>query len=353
MDELLQIEGLTVDFLSASGLWGRRRKALRAVDGVTLTISENETLGLVGESGSGKSTMGRASLRLVRPTSGRILFEGVDITRLPEKQLRRVRRNMQIIFQDPYSSLDPSMLVEDLVGEALDIHERLPDEKRRTRIEAALDEVGLDRHHLERYSYEFSGGQRQRIAIAAAIILRPKLVVCDEPVSALDVSTQSQIINLLSDLQHDLGLSYLFIAHDLAVVRHISHRIAVMYMGQIVESGPSRRVSERPAHPYTFALLSAILYPHPRVQRERNRIVLSGDIPSPLDPPPGCRFHTRCPFAMDICRNVAPANTPVIGGGEVACHLHTEGPQLAGASIFDLQPERFRDVVEGHGAADE
>lgn len=330
---LLSVDQLRVEFPVGRNWLGRPTDVLRAVDGVSLDIEREETLGLVGESGSGKSTLGRGILQLLPVAGGRVEFDGNELTEMSGRALRGLRRRMHLIFQDPYSSLDPSHVVSDLVGEPLDTHEDVDRATRTDRIVEALEHVGLAEHHLHRYPHEFSGGQRQRIAIARALVTRPDLIVCDEPVSALDVSTQSQIVNLLQDLQVEFGLAYLFIAHDLAVVRHISHRIAVMYVGQIVESGPAERVYTEPGHPYTASLISAIPYPHPATQRTRQRIVLTGDLPSPINPPNGCRFHTRCPFAMDVCAEVEPQPVPIIGGGHAACHLHTEGPRLDGASV--------------------
>ena len=315
-----EVEDLHVEFRLRRGPLGGW-VPLRAVRAVDLAVGERETVGLVGESGSGKSTTGRALLRLVEPTRGRIRLEGEDITGLRGEALRAVRRRMQMVFQDPYSSLDPAMVIAESIGEPLDTHLELTREQRTARIAELLEHVGLSRRHLDRYPYEFSGGQRQRIAIARAIAVHPRLVVCDEPVSALDVSTQNQILNLLEDIQAEYDISYLFIAHDLAVVRHIAHRVAVMYLGEIVETGPTDRLFDKPAHPYTEALLSAVPLPSPRRQRERTRIVLSGEVPDAADPPPGCAFHTRCPYVMDRCRTEEPAATPVAGGGIVRCHL--------------------------------
>jgi peptide/nickel transport system ATP-binding protein len=317
-----EAEDLHVEFQMRRGLVARPMP-LRAVRAVDLRIGERETLGLVGESGSGKSTTGRAMLRLVEPTRGRIRIDGQDITQLRGAELRTIRRKMQMVFQDPYSSLDPAMVIAESIGEPLDTHENLTRAERTKRVEELLEHVNLSRRHLNRYPYEFSGGQRQRIAIARAIALNPRLLVCDEAVSALDVSTQNQILNLLEDIQAEFGLSYLFIAHDLAVVRHIAHRVAVMYLGEIVETGPTERLFDHPSHPYTEALLSAVPIPNPRRQRERERIVLSGEVPDAADPPSGCAFHTRCPHVMDVCREIAPPPTPVEGGGIVRCHLRS------------------------------
>jgi oligopeptide transport system ATP-binding protein len=291
---------------------------------------------LVGESGSGKSTAARLILRLIEPTGGTVLLEGQPITTLKAGDLRKQRRGMQIVFQDPYSSLDPRSTIAETVGEPLEVHDGLKGAARDARVAELLDQVGLGRHLLRRYPHEFSGGQRQRIAIARALALRPKLLILDEPVSSLDVSTQSQVINLLTDLQDQIGLAYLFIAHDLSVVRHISDRIAVMYLGRIVEQGDAEEISTRPTHPYTEALLSAIPVPDPVEQHRRERIVLQGDVPSPLDPPRGCYFHPRCRYTMDICREVDPEPFVTERATTVACHLHTSGPMLMGAPVTTL-----------------
>lgn len=336
---LIEVSDLSIDFILKRNPLGRATSVLRAVDHLSLDIAHNETVGLVGESGSGKSTVGRGLLRLVNIASGSVRVDGKNIADASGRELRDARRNLQMIFQDPYSSLDPSMTIEEIVGEPLRVHETgLSRSDRRDRIIAALKNVDLQEFHLQRYPFEFSGGQRQRVAIARAVILNPSFIVCDEAVSALDVSTQSRVINLLSDLQTRMGLAYLFIAHDLDVVRAISDRIAVMYLSRLVESGPSERVYNQPAHPYTEALLSAIPHPHPTKERERIRIRLAGEMPSAINPPSGCRFHTRCPYVMEICRSVAPTPTEVLGGGQVECHLHTEGPRLAGQSILGYKP---------------
>jgi oligopeptide/dipeptide ABC transporter ATP-binding protein len=326
----LRVEDLEVTFNV-----GRGRK-LHAVDGVSFHVDEGETLGLVGESGSGKSTTGMAVLRLTEPTAGRVYLGDTEVTGLRSRRMRPLRKRMQIVFQDPYSSLDPSMTIAQQLDEPLKVHTSLSKTERRVRVDEAMDTVKLSRRYTTRYPNEFSGGQRQRIAIARAMILDPELVVCDEPVSALDVSTQSQIVNLLLGIQEQSRTSFLFIAHDLAVVRLVSARTAVMYLGQLVETGPSARVYDAPAHPYTAALNSAIPIPDPDRQRTRDRIVLGGDQPSPLTPPSGCRFRTRCPFAMEVCAEEAPPQYPVDGGGYAACHLHTHGPQLHGASVLPL-----------------
>jgi oligopeptide/dipeptide ABC transporter ATP-binding protein len=298
-----------------------RRQVARvhAVDGVSFDVRAGETFGLVGESGCGKTTTGRAILRLVEPTAGQVLFEGRDVLRLRSRQLKPLRRHMQIMFQDPFGSLDPRMPVGQIIGEGLAVHRLGSRPERAQRVREAMLQVGLRPEYARRYPHEFSGGQRQRIGIARAL-LRPKLIVCDEPVSALDVSIQSQVLNLLKDLQQQLGLAYLFIAHNLAVVKFISDRIGVMYLGKLVEVGEAEQLYRRPLHPYTQALVSAIPQPNPALRRQR--IVLRGDVPSAVRPPSGCRFHTRCPFVMDRCRVEAPAPKDVGGGHTVACHLY-------------------------------
>jgi oligopeptide transport system ATP-binding protein len=317
---LLEVRNLKVRFPVRHGVFGRARESVRAVDGVSFGINPGESLGLVGESGCGKTTLGRAIVRLLEPTAGTILFDGEDLTRLEESALRSRRRKLQIIFQDPYSSLNPRLSVEDSIGEALDIH-RLTQNKsaRRRRIGELLRAVGLDPAHARRYPHEFSGGQRQRIGIARALAVEPRLIVCDEPVSALDVSVQAQIINLLQDLQEKLGLAYLFIAHDLAVVEHISRRVMVMYLGKIVELAEAGSLVRSPAHPYTQALISAVPVVDPGSRRQR--IVLPGDVPSPIHPPPGCPFHPRCPLAEARCRTEVPVIRELRPAHQVACHL--------------------------------
>lgn len=334
---LLELEGVEVHFPIRGGLLGRLRGTVRAVDGVSLHVAAGETLGLVGESGSGKSTLGRAALRLIEPTAGRVRVEGVDLTAASAEALRRHRRHLQMIFQDPHSSFDPRAQLAASVGEPLGTHFGLRGAARVARSTELLAQVGLGSEFLSRYPSECSGGQIQRVAIARALAVDPKLVVCDEPVSALDVSTQAQVIQLLEALQNEQGLSFLFVSHDLSVVRHVSHRIAVMFLGQLVEMGPAEEICERPRHPYTEALLSAIPIPDPVVQKSRERIVLQGDLPSPATPPDGCHFHTRCPYVMDVCRAIPPPQLEITGGVSVACHLHSEGPRLAGAPVTELR----------------
>lgn len=335
---LLDVQNITVSFdVGRQGLFRRQHVMLRAVDDVSLHMNAGETLGVVGESGSGKSTAARAITGLNPIESGSIRFDGQELVGLDRKQFRSIRREMQMVFQDPYSSLDPSWRIEDVVGEPLDVHlKAISKTERRDKILQALRRVGLESHHLARYPQEFSGGQRQRIAIARALVVEPNFILFDEAVSALDVSTQSQIVNLIKGIQKQTGTAYFFIAHDLTLVRYVSDRMAVMYLGQIVERGESKRVYGEPAHPYTEALLSAVRNPHaPKV---RERITLYGEIPSPLDPPAGCRFHTRCPYAMDVCREVEPAPFALPDGGTTTCHLHTDGPKLGGQSLLNLSP---------------
>jgi oligopeptide transport system ATP-binding protein len=319
---LLDVRDLVMHFPLTQGvIFQRKVGAVRAVDGLSFTIRKGETLGLVGESGCGKSTTGRAILQLYRPTSGTVQFEGVELTRLKGEALRKMRRQVQMIFQDPYASLNPRMTVGSIIGEPLDIHGLARGREKQQRVEELLRVVGLNPYFANRYPHEFSGGQRQRIGIARALAVNPSFIVCDEPISALDVSIQAQIINLLEELQDEFGLTYLFIAHDLSVVRHISDRIAVMYLGKIVELADRLELYEQPLHPYTKALLSAVPIPDPTIERKRERIILTGDVPSPVNPPPGCRFHTRCPLADTICREQEPEFREVTPGHWAACHF--------------------------------
>jgi oligopeptide/dipeptide ABC transporter ATP-binding protein len=342
MNALLEVHNLKVHFPVKRGMFSRVREFVKAVDDVSFAIEPGETLGLVGESGCGKTTLGRASVRLVEPTAGRVLLDGEDITRMRGAALRARRRKLQMIFQDPYGSLNPRMTVEQIVGEALDIHRvetRNPKSEirndkslltsaatrsekksaRQARIAELLEAVGLDLVYAQRYPHEFSGGQRQRIGIARALAVEPKLIICDEPVSALDVSVQAQIINLLQDLQQQRGIAYLFIAHDLAVVEHISRRVMVMYLGKIVESAGAKTLIAAPKHPYTQALISAVPVVDP--ESKRQRIILPGDVPSPIHPPPGCPFHPRCPVAEARCKTEVPLLRELAAGHHAACHL--------------------------------
>ena len=304
---VLRAEGLVKHYPIKTGVIRRTTGHVRAVDGVSLELRRGETLGVVGESGCGKSTLGRLLMRLEEPTSGRVVLNGVDMHATTAAEMRRLRRDIQIVFQDPYTSLNPRKTVGDIVGEPFDIHpDVVPRQGRRRRVQELLDLVGLNPEHINRYPHQFSGGQRQRIGIARGIALNPQVLICDEPVSALDVSVQAQVVNLLEKLQDELGLAYVFIAHDLSVVRHISDRVAVMYLGKIVEVGTEEEIYERPTHPYTRALLSAVPVPDPRARDTRQQIVLTGDVPSPANPPSGCRFHTRCWMATEWCFRQEP-----------------------------------------------
>jgi len=324
MTPLVEARALVKHYDSRRGLWGRLTgnpgTLVQAANGIDLAIRRGETLGLIGESGCGKSTLGRVLLRLHEPTSGKVFFDGVEVTALDDQAMKAMRRRMQIIFQDPYASLNPRKTVRQIVGQPLKVHGLARRAEVADRVAAMLENVGLKTHHMSRYPHQFSGGQRQRIGIARALILNPAFIVCDEPVSALDVSIQAQIIALLDDLKRELGLTYLFISHDISVIGYVSERVAVMYLGEVVEEGPTRAVLAAPRHPYTQALLSAV----PRVERAapgHQRIRLTGDLPSPIDPPAGCKFHTRCPYAMEVCRSQQPQRRQVGSDHVAACHL--------------------------------
>jgi len=314
-DTLLEVRNLK-KFFSVG------ENTLKAVNDVSFEIKRGETLGIVGESGCGKSTMGRTILRLYEPTGGDVIFEGKTVNKMNNQELKALRRSMQMIFQDPYASLNPRMTVGDIIGEALDIHGLASGEKRKERIQELLSLVSLNPEHMNRFPHEFSGGQRQRIGIARALAVEPKFIVCDEPISALDVSVQAQVVNLLEQLQEKMGLTYMFIAHDLSMVKYISDRVGVMYLGKMVELASSDALYEKPLHPYTQALLSAIPIPDPEVERNRERIVLEGDVPSPMNPPSGCHFRTRCPKAMPECATMEPVWKEVEPGHFAACHLY-------------------------------
>lgn len=318
---LLEVNNLKKYFPIKKGLFGNKISNVKAVDEVSFKLKPGETLGLVGESGCGKTTCGRTILKLYEPTGGQIIYNGVDITKLNNTQMLEYRRKMQIIFQDPYASLDSRMTVGDIVGEAIDIHRLMGAKERTERIQYLLNRVGLSTEHANRYPHEFSGGQRQRIGIARALSVQPEFIVCDEPISALDVSIQAQVVNMLEDLQEDLGLTYLFIAHDLSMVKHISNKIGVMYLGKMVEMAESNELYAHPQHPYTQALLSSIPIPDPDEVENKKRIILQGEIPSPIDPPPGCRFKARCRYAKPVCSEVNPEFKDLGNGHFVACHL--------------------------------
>ena len=321
---LVEVENLKMYFPITAGLLRRKTGDVKAVDDISFTIFEGETLGLVGESGCGKSTAGRALLRLYDPTAGKVVIDGHDVTHAGATELRRLRPTMQMVFQDPQASLNPRMTVSAIIGEPLLEHTKLSRNDREERVLSLMDQVGLNRDFANRYPHEFSGGQRQRIGIARALALNPKFIVCDEPIAALDVSIQAQVVNLLEELQDSLGLTYLFISHDLSMVRHIADRVAVMYLGKIVELASRDALYERPMHPYTQALLSAVPEADPDAETHRRHIILKGDVPSPANPPKGCNFCTRCPKVMDICKQVKPAFREEAPGHFVACHLYDQ-----------------------------
>ncbi|MCV2863678.1 ABC transporter ATP-binding protein [Defluviimonas sp. WL0075] len=341
--KLVEVKGLKMYFPITAGILRRKVGDVKAVDDVSFDIYEGETLGLVGESGCGKSTCGRVILRLYDPTAGSIRIDGTDITETDSETLRKLRPAMQMVFQDPQASLNPRMTVAAIIGEPLDEHSRLSKAEKLNRIYELMDAVGLNRNFANRYPHEFSGGQRQRIGIARALALNPKFIVCDEPIAALDVSIQAQVVNLLEDLQDRMNLTYLFISHDLSMVRHIADRVAVMYLGRIVELAPRDALYERPMHPYTQALLSAVPEPDPEIETVRKRIILTGDVPSPANPPKGCNFCTRCPKVMDICRAVKPPFREVEPGRYTACHLY-EDTTTAGRTGA---PEAFTSTQQG------
>lgn len=318
--KIVEVKDLVKYFPIKGGVFQKTIANVKAVDGVTFHIEKGETFGLVGESGCGKTTVGRCVLKLIEPTAGKVIFKGIDITNVKEKELRKLRPKMQIIFQDPYSSLNPRLTIKDIVGEAMVYHNIINSRDLEKRVSELLTMVGLSPEHINRYPHEFSGGQRQRICIARALSTEPDLIVCDEAVSALDVSIQSQILKLLENIQQRLGVAYLFISHALNVVKYISHRIGVMYLGKMVELAESEELYSNPSHPYTKALISAVPIPNPKVKRQK--IVLKGDVPSPINPPQGCRFVTRCPYAMKICGEIEPQLKEISSGHIVACHLY-------------------------------
>jgi oligopeptide transport system ATP-binding protein len=335
-ETLLEVNNLVMHFPLTKGIiFQRKVGAVQAVDGISFSVKRGETLGLVGESGCGKSTTGRAILQLYKPTAGEVNFhprdqQKKDLTKLDGGEMRRMRRYLQMIFQDPYASLNPRMTVGNIIAEPMQIHNLVPKQERNERVQELLQTVGLNPYFANRYPHEFSGGQRQRIGVARALAANPEFIVADEPVSALDVSIQAQIVNLLEDLQEQFGLTYLFIAHDLSIVRHISNRVAVMYLGKVVELSDRDELYENPLHPYTKALLSAVPIPDPVIEKKRERIILTGDVPSPINPPSGCHFHTRCPYVMDICKAEEPLFADQGGGHFVACHLY---PSSGGAAV--------------------
>ncbi len=320
-DTILEVKDLVKHFPMGGGFFGQNKQVVHAVNGINFKVKKGETLGIVGESGCGKSTAGRTIIRLYEPTSGQIFFEGQDVTHAHGDDLLNLRRKMQMIFQDPYASLNPRMTVGDIIGEGLDIHKLESGQARTDRIYELLEVIGMNPEHANRFPHEFSGGQRQRIGIARALSVNPRLIICDEPISALDVSIQAQIVNMLEELQEKMGLTYLFIAHDLSMVKHISHRIAVMYLGRIVELADSFELYKNPQHPYTKALLSSIPIPDPRVEATRTRIVVQGTVPSPIDPPSGCYFRTRCPYVKAVCAEQVPQLKELGNNHVAACHL--------------------------------
>lgn len=320
MTTLLEVRNLKKHYPIRKGFFSKQVGAVKAVDGITLSVEQGETLAVVGESGCGKSTTGRAILRLIEPTEGEIMFGGTDVRSLNTEQLRRFRTDMQMVFQDPYASLDPRWTVQRILEEPLRTHGSAPASELRSRVEQLMEVVGLSPYQAHRFPHEFSGGQRQRIGIARALALNPKFIVCDEPVSALDVSIQAQVLNLMQDLQEQYGLTYMFISHDLSVVKFISDRVAVMYLGRIVELAPTKALFAKPLHPYTQALMSAVPVPNPGAKKQR--IVLTGDVPNPETPPTGCAFHPRCPHAMDRCKSEAPVLRELDSGHQAACHLY-------------------------------
>lgn len=331
-NKLVEVKDLKMHFPILSGLFRRRTGEVKAVDGVSFDIFEGETLGLVGESGCGKSTCGRAVLRLYDITAGTIKIDGDEIGSTPQSQLRSKRPTMQMVFQDPQASLNPRMTVQAIIQEPLDEHTNLGNEEKREKVLALMDQVGLNRKFAGRYPHAFSGGQRQRIGIARALALNPKFIVCDEPIAALDVSIQAQVVNLLEDLQQEFGLTYLFISHDLSMVRHIADRVAVMYLGKIVELAPRENLYAEPMHPYTKALLSAVPEPDPSLHDTMERTILTGDVPSPSNPPKGCNFCTRCPAVMDVCKEIDPEYREVLPGRFVACHHYNDVTTAAGST---------------------